>query len=198
MFHHLTVLTQRARLPHRRIVNTITIAPLIKAAFLVGLLAGSLFGLFSMLPTELLLTITGGEAEKTTFVLSLWRCVRFPVLAAVFASSILGIVFLPLLSALRAFFFSCSIAILLTRVQPTVLLNVLISHGIPALFGLPAVLIAMSDGIMFSKFLLMSRNGALKRDLPPVRHAVYVALLSVAEALCRTKLTSLLLGAVLS
>ena len=140
----------------------------IAVSMLSGLVVGSLIGLFSELPDSVaaaMRSFTPPEASADLFSV-LARCLYFPLCAVILSSSILGVILLPALAALRGFVLGCSVS---AAIQSAFLKGLGIAGltvGIPTLISLPAFMLICSDGVSFSSSLL--RYG-MKRE--PPRHS---------------------------
>lgn len=162
---------------------------LIALPLLLGLIIGSLIGLFSVLPDSVaaaLRSFTSLETSADLFSV-LVRCARFPFCAVILSTSILGVILLPALAALRGFVFGCSVS---ATVQSAFLKGLGIAGltlGIPTLIGLPAFMLICSDGVSFSSSLL--RYGMKRETLRPsipffaVSHIAYSLSLLLIESL---------------
>ena len=168
--------------------------PLIGVPLLIGILLGSVLGLFGTISSELSVDMT-----VAGFFPALMRAGCFLIAALLLATSFLGFALIPALSALRGFLLGCGVAAAFQTQGLRGLLLAFFSFGIPALFGLPAFLLASSDSAECSRRLLRCfsrgevRPPASGGDIP--RHILLVALLCLTEALYTAFLLPLILGA---
>ena len=142
--------------PVRRVEIHFPLRKAIALPFLLGVLFGCLIGLFSSLPEELLSSVgLMASGDGTTFIQALWHAARFVLAAALCATGILGVFFLPLLSALRGFLLACSAAaVYQSGIHAAVWIS-LFTFCIPALFELPAFFLTASNAFSFSTDLTL-------------------------------------------
>jgi hypothetical protein len=159
------------------------ILPQILIPFLLGLFGGSIVGLFSDVPHTLfssfdfIFTQTGNG----TFLYTFWHAFRFVFVCAMLALWIPGFLLIPLLSALRAFVFACSIAVLIRPYSTDAFLLAFISFGIPALIELPGFFLASTEAFRFSRQLSRRRQASAQR-FPNQNHLILIVLFCLADA----------------
>ena len=194
MFH----ITDTVRTAIRKIelpFITLSLLPQILIPFLIGLFGGSIVGLFSGIPQALMSSVglLSAQAAKGTFLCTLWHAFRFIFACALLAVWIPGFLLIPLLSALRAFVFACSVAVLIRPYSSDAFLPAFISFGIPALLELPAFFIASTEAFRFSRQLSCS-NRISGRRIPLQNHFLLILLLCTADAAYMHFLLPLLTG----
>lgn len=195
MFHFNRIHISRTSKPVGRIKEEIWLTPSISVPFLFGLIIGSLTGSLTEILPELFIPFESQPLpkESITFLTSLWRSIRFPMMSALLATSILGAVLIPLLSACRAYIFACSAAIILRKTADYAYFSALISLGIPALMNLPAFFLASEDTLTISRYLLKRDEKFRIRDLPLLQHSMIVFLLCIIETMYLTYIVPILL-----
>ncbi len=159
--------------------------PLLALPFLAGLVSGTMVGLFSDAPQGFLLSagLISPDPSTMTFVHLLWYAFRYVLIALLLSTGILGVALLPLLSAVRAFAFSCSVSVVLQQKTPAAFLLAFFSLGIPALLSLPGFFLAETDAFRISRqFYLRDRRVDLSFT-PVLRHFLMTILFCVAEML---------------
>jgi hypothetical protein len=156
--------------------------------FLAGSVLGSFVGSFSV-SDDIFLRIEGITAVSTEaagYWSSLWNCTRYHILLLLFASSVLGVLFIPILSVMRGYFLSCTAAsILCSYPQGGWLLSFAVL-GIPALITIPCFFVLGIDSFTASGRLLSLTTGGTRPTGPSrlLRHfVVCLALLTIAAAL---------------
>ena len=184
MFHFLSLRPLRPRIGTLMPPVRAPIPSCIAFPFLAGLAAGCVIGLFSCGPQEYLISVGLISADVCggTFPAALWKAFRFVLIAAFFGTGILGLILIPLLSAVRAFTLACSIGVILQQRSASSIALALCSFGIPALLSLPAFFLAAGDSFVCSRHLLIHDGGSLTQEIPFLTHAAAVLLLCVAEA----------------
>ena len=177
----------------------LSLLPLIALPFLLGLALGSVIGLYSDAPQELLsfAGLLPSEELGGSFLHSLWHSARFIIAAVLLGTGILGVFALPLLTALRAFSFACSIAAVMHPLTFSSFLFAMFSFGLPALLELPGFLIAATAGFRFSGELL--RREPLRPEFAHryVRYFLTILILCIADAVYMQFLLPLLLSRLL-
>ena len=162
---------------------------------LFGLVSGALVGFFSETSSGFLFSLDFllSGSDSPSFFRALFVSFRFILLAWLCSTSILGVVLLPLLAALRAFCFGCCAAVLLQTPTVEAYLNSIISFGLPLLFELPAFLLSVSDAHFLSgKLLFRDRRRGIANP-PFLYHAFLILLLCLLESLyCRFLMPGLL------
>ena len=158
--------------------------PLLSIPFLAGLSFGSVIGLFAGIPQGMVFSfgLIAHSENGASFLHAVWTSSRFPLFAALLSSSVLGVVLIPLLSALRGFSFACSVAAVIRPCSASSLFLTLLSIGLPALFSLPAFFIAEADAFFLSRSFLSRDRSAELREIPFVRHIMFILLLCTADA----------------
>jgi len=167
-------------------------------AFLLGALAGSLFGMFA--PSEGLPAAVSGVLEavgKKTYAQALIGCAGLHLLVLFFSVSLLGLLCIPALSAVRGFTLSCASAAIISvyRLRGAVLSLAVL--GVPALLTLPCFFLLAMDGMRFSRRLLRAFSGAAsgyERGALPRHLLISAALLPAAAAVEVLLVPSLLNG----
>lgn len=172
------------------------VSPAITVPFLLGIAAGSLIGVFSASPQELLsaVGVLSAIENGASFWKALWYASRFILLAALLSLGLPGIVLVPLLSALRGFSFACSVAVVLLPPTSLSLLLALLSFVLPSLISFPAFLLAETDAFLFSKSLIHRDFAARLREIPVSCHLLLIVLLCAADAVYIRFLLPLLRG----
>lgn len=195
MFHFTVLKNPFSRNSLGRSQQT-TLPPLLALPFLAGLFIGSVIGLFSDAPREMLSSfglVTGFDSGKS-FLHTVWYSLRFPFLAAILATGMLGTVMIPLLSALRGFTFACSIAAVIRPVTVSSFFFALLSMGLPALISLPAFFLTEADAFSISCKWLSRDRSAMIQEIPFLRHLFLILLLCTADAVYIRFLMPLLRG----
>ena len=131
--------------------------PFIAFPFLIGIISGTVVGLFSdAVPAALnSFSFLSESAASGKLSEAFWRAFRYILFAAVFSTGYLGIFLLPLLAAFRGFSFSCSVSALFAADGFSGMLFAALIVGLPALIGFPAFLSACGWA-MKSSFLIFS------------------------------------------
>ena len=163
----------------------VPVPPMLALPFLAGVIAGSLIGMFSTMPNEFLSSIGLPACSENcaSFLHAIWHSFRFVFLSALLGSGILGVLLIPLLSALRGFSFACAVAAVFRPLSFSSFSLALISFGIPSLLALPGFLIAETDAFGFSVQLLTRDHSAPMDFRSFLRHFAVVLFLCAAEAL---------------
>ena len=177
-------------------IDAITILRPIALPFLAGLILGSLIGVFSEAHTDFLsdLGLVYYESIDAPFLGLLWHVFRYVLIALFLSAGVLGIVLLPLLSAIRAFSFACSVAVLLQTGEITAIPTAFLSLGVPALLSLPAFFIAVTDAFYISKHFISRDFRPNLTSIPLLRHFLLITISCSAEALYLRYLLSPILG----
>ena len=160
--------------------------PWIALPLLLGLLLGSVMGLFASQPAGIVSSFAFDFAGGG-FLYWLWIGSRFVIAALLLATTFLGFALLPGLSALYGFLFGWGVAAAFRADGFSGLLTAAVSLGIPALLSLPAFLLAASDGANCSLQLLRCFTRG-ERPIPDgqgafLRHIALIVFLCFAEAL---------------
>jgi hypothetical protein len=158
--------------------------PLLSIPFLAGLSFGSVIGLFADIPQELIASfgLMAHAENGASFLRAVWISSRFPLFAALLSTSVLGVILIPFLSALRGFSFACSVAAVIRPCSASSLFLTLLSIGLPAIVSLPAFLLAETDAIFVSRGFLSRDRSAAIREIPFIRHILFILLLCIADA----------------
>ena len=182
MTHAIRTAIRKFQLPF----ITFSLIPQILIPFLIGLFGGSVVGLFSAAPQTLLSSVglLSEYAAKGTFLSTFWRAFRFIFACGLLAVWIPGFLLIPILSALRAFVFACSVAALIRPYSSDALSFAFISFGIPSLLELPGFLIASTEAFQFSRQLACSKriSGRSERRIQLHKHFVLILLFCIADA----------------
>ena len=166
-------------------IDAITILRPIALPFLAGLIFGSLIGVFSEAHTVFLsdIGLIYSESVDAPFPGLLWHVFRYVLVASLLSAGVLGVVLLPLLSAIRAFSFACSVAVLLQTCETIAIPTTFLSLGIPALLSLPGFFIAVTDAFYISKHFISREFRANLTSIPLFRHILLILISCSAEAL---------------
>ena len=158
--------------------------PVLALPFLAGLIAGTMVGLFSDAPQGFLLStgLISPDPSSMTFVHLLWHAFRYVLIALLLSTGILGVALLPLLSAVRAFAFSCSVSVVLQQRTSAAFLLAFFSLGIPALLSLPGFFLAETDAFRSRQFCQRVRRVDFSYT-PALRHFLMTVLFCVSEML---------------
>ncbi len=181
-FHYAVTLSRRAKalFPAGAIPF-----PLVSLPLLIGLFCGSVVGLFSVLPSEFL-NFFAAKLLSAGFLEALWFSSRFVLLSLLFATSFIGFLFIPALSALHGFLLGSGVAVSFQADGLHGLLLACFSAGLPSLLGLPAFLLVSSDASACSIQLLRCFSRGENRPFErPERfpcHLLAVFLLCLFEA----------------
>ncbi len=171
------------------------LSAIVSFPFLLGLVSGTCVGLFSDASSAFLSTLDYlfSRSETSSFFVSLFVSFRFILLAWFFSTSILGIFFLPLLSAFRAFCFGCCIAALIQSLTLSAFLTAVITFGFPMLLELPAFLLSVSDAFEISDKLLFDTRRFGFLEPPLLRHLLFIVFICLSDsAYCHFLMPSLL------
>ena len=156
--------------------------------FLAGSVFGSFVGSFSV-PDDIFFRIEGMTAvtaEPAGFWNTFWSCIRYPVLLLLLSSSVLGVLFVPILSVMRGYFLSCSVASMICAYTQGGWLLAFVALGIPALVTIPCFFVLGIDAFTASGRLLSLATGGTRPTGPSrlLQHfAVCLVLLAAAAAL---------------
>ena len=189
MFHRFRAFSGVSRGVEGRLSGGLIPVPWISFPMLLGVFSGAVFGLYSVFPTG---SLPAGLPE------ALWHSCRFVLAALLLATSFLGFVFVPVLSAFRGFLLGCGVAAAFQAESFHGLLLAFFSCGIPALFGLSAFLPAASGAMACSRQLLRcfsrgeTRPPEISEDFP--RQLLAIAVLCLAEAVYTAFLLPAILG----
>ena len=156
MFHRI----HSVRAPFRREIALFSDGaipfPLVSLPLLIGLLFGSVVGLFSVLPSEFssFFSVFPDGALSVGFPDALWHSSRLILISLLLATSFIGFLFIPALSAFHGFLLGSSVAGSFQTDGLHGLLVAAFTVGLPALLGLTAFLLASSDAAACSIRLL--------------------------------------------
>ena len=158
--------------------------PVIAIPFLAALISGSVIGLFSDTPREMFSSVGLIPAHDitSTFSLALFRSCRFILAAIILGPGLFGVLFLPILSAFRAFVFSCSVAALIQPISLASVKTVIITLAIPAFLELPAFLLAEADGFSISESMIANKPHKTEQKSVYLIHLAYICFSSAAGA----------------
>ena len=162
--------------------------PLVSLPLLIGLFFGAVVGLFSALPSEFasFASVFPADGLSVGFPVALWRSSRWIVISLLFATSFIGFLFVPALSAVYGFLLGSSVALTFQTDGLHGLLLACFSVGLPALLGLSAFLLVSSDAAACSIRLLRcfsrGENRPFERPDRFPRHLLAVFLLCFFEA----------------
>ena len=159
--------------------------PVLALPFLAGLIAGTMVGLFSDAPQGFLLStgLISPDPSSMTFVHLLWHAFRYVLIALLLSTGILGVALLPLLSAVRAFAFSCSVSVVLQQRTSAAFLLAFFSLGIPAVLSLPGFFLAETDAFRISRQFCQRVRRVDFSYTPALRHFLMTVLFCVSEML---------------
>lgn len=156
---------------------------LLFAGLFLGILSGSVVGLFSPSASLRLAGLTLGPypvPDHPGFVRTLWDMSLGFLLLALGATSYLGFAAALSVPCLGAFRFSCSVAALFAAGGYPGLLEALLRYGVPALALLPSLLLAAGECLAAAKRLLQLR---FRGPVPPAFRRPLPALCAVASVL---------------
>ena len=153
-----------------------TPALVVTAAFftlgaLIGCLAafrihtGGAEALYTYLERFLSLAREGG-LSRPEFPELLWRTIRWPLAAFLLSFTALGLLGVPLLSALRGFFLAFSVASFSRAYGPDGLTVAFLLQGIPGLLSVPAFLLLSTQSFSAACMLAGRGSGQGRRELP--------------------------------
>ena len=184
MFHFKPADFFSHRIPIALIRPPIPLLPVITFPFIIGLALGAMIGLYSEAPWNLFsfCGLISDENCSASFLQCLWLSGRFVLIAAALSTSVLGFVFLPFLSLLRAFSFSCSVSVLLQSQSVASFLISFISFGISALFAFPGFLLSSTDAFLISENFLHRNSTDISKELPLLSHVCVIVFLVFADA----------------
>ena len=163
--------------------------PLLALFLLVGLLSGSIVGVFSVFPSGVSEALESliGNGEATGFFDTLLHSYLylFPVLFL--SLTLYGAILIPPLAAVRTFLLGCAVAAAFRAEGYPGLLIAVFMFGIPAIFGIPAFFLCSMDGTFLSSYLFklfLRRSGVRMPEVSALlRHAAAVVMLTVLESL---------------
>lgn len=163
--------------------------PLVSVPLLVGLMFGSIIGLFSSVPADFctVFSFFPEDGFSVGFSEALWRSSLFVIISLLLASSFLGFVFLPALSAVRGFLLGFGVAVSFQTEGLRGLLLALLTFGFPALLGLSAFLLVSSYcaacSIQLLRCFSRGENRPLEKPFLFPRRIAVVFFLCFLEAL---------------
>ena len=194
--------TRRRKSGHRRVpLHTQTQQRLflfLAFFFLTGALIGALVGALSDGGDlrGVLTAISDESGSRGAFFRALWDASWFHLLVLLAGTSLLGLLFVPLLTALRGYLLSCTAAAVLQSYSWS---TVLVLLGIPALFELPCLLVLSADAIRISRRLSAAGGiAAAERENPILRHTLICLLVLTVSALMETFVLPVLLAKCIS
>lgn len=164
--------------------------------FLFGAIVGALVGALSEAGdlSDLMKALSTGAGDWNSFLRALWDATWFHLLVLVAGTSLLGLLFVPLLTAARGYLLSCTAAAVLQSYPWN---TVLVLLGIPALFEIPSFLVLAADAIRISRRLAAAAGGAFpagERDNPILRHTLICLLILTVSAAVKTFILPILLA----
>lgn len=127
--------------------------------FLVGAICGCVAVL---LQTQTTISFDLTEVTEISFQQSLWRAGQFYVLCILCASSLLGVVLIPILFFIRGYILCCTAGLMIGSQIPNATLLSWIICGLPAVFQLPGLFILAQSCIYGSMFLISKAIGSAK------------------------------------
>lgn len=162
--------------------------------FVAGAVVGALVGALSKSGdlTALLTARSSRGGDVRTVLSALWAASRFHLLVLIAGTSLLGVLFVPMLAALRGYLLSCTAAAVLQGYSWKVLLVLL---GIPALFEIPCFLVLAADAVGVSRRLTAGgMHSGKQRETLILRHTLLCLPVLTAGALAETFLLPVLLA----
>ena len=127
--------------------------------FLFGCLVGALLGSLFQQNNMLIEFTDFYSLGDSGFPLALLRFVRFHLLAIFLGSSVLGVILLPALTALRGYALSCTAATIISAYPDNGIIMAFIILGIPSLFSLPCYFILTGDAFFSSRRIYSLSRG---------------------------------------
>lgn len=154
--------------------------------FTLGILAGSVAGLFSTgagLPVDAEHYIFS-EALPKSLPAALWDSGKYFLLLLVSCTSYLGVVAAPLTVLLRGYLLSCSISALFSAYAYRGLWYGMAISGVTAIFTMPCFLIAACDAFVLAWRLLRRRLGQdnVPQSVGVVWHFLMIGMLILLDA----------------
>jgi stage II sporulation protein M len=143
-------------------------------------------------------------ADAPNLLLAVWSAVKYHLLAVFLGFSVLGVVFIPALSALRGFFLCFSISAVIRCLGRKGLLLTLSLFGLNTLMTIPCYFILAAASFSASLYLLkLLRAGTPKGLTPPDGGRLFIScgvcfLILLASALIDTYLISRLIASAAS
>lgn len=122
--------------------------------FLVGSIGGSIVGTGQLSAGETLFLEDGNIYGSDNFIGLLVSCSKYHLVALLFSTSLLGVLFIPLTMAFRGFVLSCTVASLAAAYPDHSFLIIAVVLGVPAVFTVPGLFIISFEGMLFSERLL--------------------------------------------
>lgn len=107
-----------------------------------------------------------GELTHPSFLMLLWRALRWPLFAFLFGFSALGVVLLPVLSSLRGFFLAFSIASFARSYARRGLAVSFLLLGVPGAVYLPVFFLLCTQSLGAAWSLLGRTSGQSRREIP--------------------------------
>ncbi len=164
--------------------------------FLLGAVAGALIGTLSETGdmTGMMAELSTEAGNLNSFLHALWDATWFPLLVLLAGTSLLGMLFVPLLSVARGYLLSCTAAAVLHS-YPWKTVAVLL--GIPSLLEIPCFLVLAVDAIRTSRRLVVAAGGgppSAEHDNPILRHTVICLFVLTVSALIETFILPVLLA----
>jgi uncharacterized membrane protein SpoIIM required for sporulation len=164
--------------------------------FLLGAVAGALIGTLSETGdlTDLMAQLSTETGDLKGFFHALWDATWFHLLVLLAGTSLLGILFVPVLSIARGYLLSCTAAAVLHSYPWK---TVLVLLGIPAILEIPCFLVLAADAVRTSRRLAAAANGIvphIEQDNPILRHTVICLLVLTISAVVETFILPVLLA----
>ena len=168
--------------------------------FLVGAVAGTLIGTLSETGdlSELMTQLSTEAGDLKGFLHALWDATWFHLLVLLAGTSLLGVLFVPVLSIARGYLLSCTAAAVLHNYPWKAVLVLL---GIPALLEIPCFLVLAADAIRTSRRLAMAASGILphtEQNNPILRDTVLCLIILTMSAVIETFILPVLLAKCIS
>lgn len=162
------------------------------AFFALGGLTGSLLALratavgaeaISGYLSRFLMAAQAGELEIPAMAELLWRSLRWPLAAVILGFSALGLLGIPVLSAVRGFFLSFAVASFAQAYGREGVAVAFFLLGIPGLLSIPALFL-LSTQSLSSAYALAVRAGGSGRREPPFQSDYFFRCGVCAAAVC--------------
>ena len=130
--------------------------------FIVGSVAGAFVGNLSSGEYALGLVSANMRAESAGLIPALWSCGKFHFLVLLASTSLLGVIAVPALSAVRGYLISCGAAALISGYPDRGFLIVLAIMGLPGIFSVPSFFMLSSQAMQSSVRLISSAAGRVR------------------------------------
>lgn len=153
--------------------------------FLAGAAAGSFMSAGNITQAAQEAVFLDGSSIYGTadFLSLLLSCAKYHIAVVLCATSLLGVVLIPVISAFRGFALACTAASVAASAAGNGVLLTAVVLGLPSLLTVPALFLLGCDGMRFSGRLMLLSEGEIPAS-PPQRagHAFEAALLAVLAA----------------